>query len=224
MFGPKVIEEFKSKYSGQIQVKQDGPHKYVSVGNLTQSGGLVKEVWQPVIKKYGKKGKCWLILGLAAGTVAKLIPQPFKIIGVEIDPLMLKIGRQYFDLDQVPNLKILNIDAKDYLLKTQDRFDFVLVDLYLGDQCPDFVYTKRFLGQLKKLGLPARNRSMSRDRIDPEGERQDKAGQLVIINHLFYDEEKRHKARGLTNLVSKYFSKVELVRVLTNLVIIAGHV
>ena len=111
MFRPKVIEEFDSKYRGQIQVKQDWTHKYVTTGNLTQSGGLVRDVWQPVIKKFAKKNKSWLILGLATGAVAKLIPQPARIVGVEIDPVMIAIGKKYFDLDQIPNLKILNLDA-----------------------------------------------------------------------------------------------------------------
>ena len=55
VFRPKVISEFKSRYSGQIQVKQDGTNRYVSVGNLTQSWGLVRDIWQPIIKKFGKK-------------------------------------------------------------------------------------------------------------------------------------------------------------------------
>ncbi len=200
IFRPKVISEFNSKYSGKILVKQDWTHKYVTTGSLTQSGGIVADVWRPVIKKFAKKNKSWLILGLAAGTVAKLIPQPTKIIGVEIDPVMLKIGHQYFDLDKIPNLKIVNKDALNYVLKTQEIFDFVLVDLYLGDQSPSFLYSPKFLKKLKKVG------------------------KVVIINHLFYDADKRNKAHKLTNLISIYFSKIELVRVLTNLVIIAGHV
>lgn len=200
IFRPKVISEFNSRYSGQILVKQDWTHKYVTTGNLTQSGGLVRDVWQPVIRKFGKKDKTWLILGLGAGTVAKLIPQPACVTGVEIDPIMLKIGHQYFGLDKIPNLKIVNKDALDYVLKTQESYDFVLVDLYFGDQVPSFVYSKRFLRRLKKVG------------------------KMIIFNHLFYDADKRNKARELINSISKYFSKVELVRVLTNLVIIAGHV
>ncbi|MEK7091232.1 MAG: hypothetical protein AAB887_01850 [Patescibacteria group bacterium] len=200
IFRPRVISEFKSRYSGQILVKQDWTHKYVTTGNLTQSGGLVRDVWQPVIKKFGQKNKSWLILGLAAGTVARLIPQPAKIVGVEIDPVMLEIGRQYFDLDKIPNLKILNLDARRYVLDAKETFDFVLVDLYLGDQVPNFVYSKNFLEKLGQLG------------------------QLVIINHLFYDDAKRQKAEELTKELKGIFRKIELVRVLTNLVIIARHV
>ena len=132
--------------------------------------------------------------------MAKLIPQPVRIIGVEIDPLMLKMGRKYFNLDQIPNLKILNINAKDYLLKTKDQFDFLLVDLYLGDTCPEFLYTPKFLSKLRQVG------------------------KTVIINHLFYDDPKRQKAEELVNKLKVIFIKIELVRVLTNLVIIAKHV
>ena len=196
IFRPKVISEFKSRYSGQILVKQDWTHKYVTTGNLTQSGGLVRDVWQPVIKKFGKKNKSWLILGLATGTVATLIPQPALITGIEIDPVMLKIGRQYFDLGQIPNLEILNIDAKDYLLKTNSQFDFILVDLYIGDQLPSFLYLPKFLKKLKILG------------------------KIVIINHLFYDNPKRQKAEELIKKLKAIFQNIRLHRVLTNLMII----
>jgi len=200
MFGPKVIEKFKSKHSGDMEVRQGWGYKYVATGNLTQSGGVVADVWKPVIKKYGQKNKSWLILGLATGTVAKLIPQPSQITGVEIDPLMLNIGKKYFDLDQIPNLKILRLSAERYVLRADEVFDFVLVDLYLGDQVPSFVYSKNFLDQLGQLG------------------------QLVIINHLFYDDSKRQKAEELLKKLKAIFKKIELVRVLTNLVIIAKHV
>ncbi|MEK7155102.1 MAG: hypothetical protein AAB697_03165 [Patescibacteria group bacterium] len=202
IFKPKVISKFKSQYSGDIEVRQGLGYKYVATGNLTQSGGVVADVWKPVIKKlsmnYELRTKNWLILGLAAGTVAKLIPQPAKITGVEIDPVMLEIGRQYFDLGQIPNLKILNLDAMNYILKTQDFFDFVLVDLYLGDQIPEFVYSQKFLGQL------------------------DKVGQLVIINHLFYDQDKRLKAEKLITQLKAVFKNIQLHHVLTNLLIICS--
>ncbi len=197
-FKPKVISEFNSKYSGQILVKQDWTHKYVTTGNLTQSGGLVRDVWQPVIKKFARKNKSWLILGLATGTVARLIPQPAQMLGIEIDPVMIEIGKKYFDLDNIPNLKILKLDAKDYLLKTKDKFDFILVDLYLGDQLSSFLYSPKYLKKLRK------------------------AGKTVIINHLFYDDDKRKKAQELINKLKVIFQDIRLHRILTNLMIICG--
>ncbi|MEK7101387.1 MAG: hypothetical protein AAB860_00410 [Patescibacteria group bacterium] len=200
IFGPKVLETIQSKYSGLLEVRSFDRSIYVTTGGLTQSGGLIKDIWEPVLKTLKPpNNRSWLILGLATGTAAKIIfrkYRPAQIIGVEIDPVMIAIGKKYFDLDQIPNLKILNIDAKDYLLKTKDRFDFVLVDLYLGDQCPRFVYSKRFLEKLKKVG------------------------KLVIINHLVYDDTKRHDAEKLIKLLSPIFKNVRLQRILTNVLII----
>lgn len=199
MFGPKVIAEYDSKYSGKLFVKNDWGNKYVTTGYLTQSGGLINDLWSPVIKNLKFKNSNCLILGLATGTVAKLINKKFKgakIVGVEIDPVMIDIGKKYFDLDKIPNLEILNQDAKRYTLNAKERFDLILVDLYLGDQPPSFLYSPVFLNKLAKLG------------------------KLVIINHLFYDEDKKSKAQALITSLSKYFQNIKLNHVLTNLMII----
>ena len=174
-------------------------YKYVSTGYWTQSGGIIKDVWQPVFQKLKTidlKLKSWLILGLATGTVARLIPQTVKIIGVEIDPIMIAIGKKHFGLDQIPNLKFVIKDANDYLFKTKDHFDYILVDLYLGDQIPKFVYSNKFLGQLDQLG------------------------QLVILNHLFHSDSQKHAALELAEKLKKYFTSVTPIRSLTNLLLV----
>ena len=199
MFGPKVLETIQSKFNGKLEIRRWGRDIYITTNNLTQSGGLVNDLWNPVLKKTAQKDKSWLVLGLAAGTVAKIISakyKPEKIIGVEIDPIMIDIGCRYFGLDKIPNLKVLNVDAKDYLLKTNNQFDFILVDLYISDQCPRFVYSKRFLEKLKKVG------------------------KLVIINHLVYDDTKRRSAEKLIKLLSPRFKNIRLRRILTNVLII----
>lgn len=198
MFGPKVIEEFESKYSGKIRVMQIFGYKYVSTGYWTQSGGIIKEVWAPVFKKiHAPKNKTWLILGLATGTIAKMIPQPAEITGVEIDPVMIEIGKKYFGLDQIPNLKIVVADAQKF--KSSQTFDYVLVDLYCIDQLPHFVYSQKFLSSLSLLG------------------------NLVIINHLYYSEEQKRQAKQLIEKLEKIFGKVELLRSLTNLFVICSQ-
>lgn len=139
-----------------------------------------------------------LILGLATGTLAKLINKKFKnakLTGMEIDPAMIAIGKKYFDLDKIPNLKIVNKDAKNFV----GNFDVIFVDLYLGDKPPEFLYTDVFL---KKLA---------------------KSGKTVVINHLFYDKDKKARAEYLIGKMSRYFKDIGLQRVLTNVIII-GHV
>lgn len=206
MFGPKVVEEFDSKFSGHIRVLQGWGYKYVSTGYWTQSGGVIKDLWEPVLKKLAKDYKLiansWLILGLATGTVAKIISDkysPAKITGVEIDPIMIAIGKKYFDLDAIPNLKTIQGDAqKLFNWKTEKlgNYDFILVDLYCADQIPKFVYSPKFLGNLRNLG------------------------NLIIINHLFHTDPQKKSALSLQENLKKIFSVVTPVRSLTNLLLV----
>lgn len=206
MFGPKVLEEHHSEFSGQVRLMQGWGYKYVATGSLTQSGGVVADVWKPVLKKLARISSSplhtWLILGLGAGTLAHMISDQFhpsRLVGVEIDSLMLDLGRRHFSLNRVPNLEVLQQDAHRYVRKARDHFDAVLVDLYLGEVLPDFVYSPRFLSSLKSLG------------------------NLVVFNHLFYDNSKRQAADKLIQFLTPNFKNVQLHRVLTNLMIICSH-
>lgn len=205
LFSPKTLETVHSKYSGEIRVVSTWGYKYLATGVLTQSGGLVRDVWEPVLKKFktqNSKIKNILILGLAGGTIAKICSDylhPDKIVGIEIDSQMIRLGKKYLDLGKIPNLEIKIIDAKKYLDNPQkQKFDLILVDMYLGDQLPEFVYQEKFLKKLRQLG------------------------QLVIFNHLFYDEAKRQKGEELVRKLQKIFPSVTLKRKLTNLLIICS--
>lgn len=199
LFSSQVLEEADSKFSGRLRVMDSWGSRYIATGPLTQSGGLVKDVWEAVLKKYGRKNSTWLILGLAGGTIAGVISRKLKpknIVGVEIDPVMVELGKKYLGLNQVLNLDIVIADAKVYLESLTSHFDYILVDMYLGDRLPDFVYDRKFLEKLKK------------------------SGNTVIFNHLFYDDSKRKKAGELVESLKPLFSEVILVRKLTNLLIV----
>ena len=55
-----------------------------------------------------------LVLGLGAGSIVKVINKYFpksKITAVEIDPMMVEIGKKHFDLEKARNLEIIIGDA-----------------------------------------------------------------------------------------------------------------
>jgi spermidine synthase len=182
-----------------MQVIKGYGTKYVVTGQWTQSGGVIYDVWKPILDKVARKNNSWLILGLATGTAAKLISKKYKpsrIVGVEIDPDMIRIGRQYFDLDKIPDLEVKVLSAKDYVLSAIEHFDYVLVDMYSGDKLPEFVYTEKFLRKLRRCG------------------------DVVVINHLFYESWMKENAEKLVENVKNIWDEVRLERVLTNLMII----
>ena len=121
----------------KVKVKSFLWQKSVWAGGVEQSGPLVKKVWEDALKKTCFSPKNVLILGLGCGVAAKLISKKFpkaKIMGIEIDPVMINLGQKYFDLDKIPNLKIIEADAFKAVKLLKEKYDLVLVDLYMGDK------------------------------------------------------------------------------------------
>lgn len=165
MIGTKVLEERKSKFNGRIEVVRGlGLGTYIQVNGLTQSGGVVEEIWRNTlchIKHYPLDVKHCLVLGLGGGTVAKLIYKFWpgaKITGVDIDPIMVELGAKYLKLD-VDKIKIIIGDAKKF--KIDKKYDLIIVDTYLGDKGVEIipekadlvVFNKLFYGDKRKKAL-----------------------------------------------------------------------
>lgn len=194
--GVKVLEKRHSKINGKIEVlKSLAFGTYIQAQGLTQSGGVVKEVWQSTLKKTRainpNINNC-LILGLGGGSVANLVQKYFKkakTVGVDIDPLMVELGKKYLKLDT----KKINIeiqDAYDFVKEMNiqsKKFDLILVDTYSGDKYPKKMEDKKFLCKLKQI-------------LDKNG--------LIVFNRLYWDEKRKLAHRFLKKL-EKVFNRVE---------------
>lgn len=196
MIGTKILEEKKSKYNGDLRVvKTFGMGTYIQSGGLTQSGGIVETIWKQTLrhlKSEKQKIKKVLILGLGGGTVAKLIRKKYpeaKITGVEIDPVMIELGKKYLELDDETKIKIQ--DAFDYLSHLSNSkpefFDLIIIDLYNGDKFPKQFETEDYI---HLVGL-----HLSRSGT-------------AIFNRLYYGD-KRPQAVKFGNKLKKYFGNVE---------------
>lgn len=197
--GYVVLEEADSPVNGKIQVRDEllwG--KKLTVDGLSQSEGPVKEVWCEGLKTFKKTNKKdpkdVLILGLGAGTAARLILQFFpnsRILGIEIDPEMIRLGKKYFYLEESKNLEIMikdaiHFDNSNYRTKA---FDLILVDMYIGDKVPPAAESDDFLNSAKKL--------LTRDG-------------MIIFNRLYYGFQKKKEAEQFENKLKKIFQQVEI--------------
>jgi spermidine synthase len=198
--GYSVLERVESKINGQIEVREDIFGKRgIFVNKLSQSCHLVEKLWQKPLKKLQNSKtpiSNVLVLGLGVGSVAKVIHKFFpkaKIIGVEIDPIMIKLGKKYFNLSTVKNLKIKVKDAISCfhdLNHESKNFDLVLVDLYVGDRVPKEATKEAFIKNVKKS-------------LSPSG--------VAIFNRLYYGEKKK-EANQFEAQLKKIFSQVEPVQ------------
>ena len=91
------------------------------------------------------------LIGLAAGTMARQYTEvygPIPIDGVEIDPQIVRVGQEYFAMDQ-PNLDVIVADGRYYLAHSDHRYTVVGVDAYRLPYIPPHLATVGFFRQVR---------------------------------------------------------------------------
>jgi predicted membrane-bound spermidine synthase len=91
-----------------------------------------------------------LIIGSAAGTISKTyshIYGPIPIDGVEIDPEIIAVGREWFEMNE-PNLTIHAQDGRYFLTHTDKIYDVIAVDAYRPPYIPFHLTTREFFQEI----------------------------------------------------------------------------
>lgn len=86
------------------------------------------------------------IVGLAAGTTARQAAAVFPnavIDGIEIDPKIVEVGREYFDMN-LPNLNVIIQDGRWGLASSPEKYDLICVDAYRPPYIPPHLTTQEF--------------------------------------------------------------------------------
>lgn len=157
-FFPTTLYQGFSLFSGPVKVIELRGERRLMVGGLVQSinlgrGSINHKVWGRLsLMPNPKKNLSILILGLGAGTVAQLLSRrlkPSKIVGVEIDPLIVDIGQKFFDLDKVKSLEVVVRDAGKFVQEKSGPYNFIVVDTYRGGVFPRSFSGPTFLKRLK---------------------------------------------------------------------------
>lgn len=205
MSGQITLFKTNSPINAQIEVVKDLFGTSIKVDNLTQSGNLIETIWKKTLKKIHKQNpdyKNCLILGLGGGSTAKLVRQTWtdiKIVGVDIDPVMVDLGKKYLKLgEQEVDIKIL--DAYEFIQKSKQKYDLILVDLYQGRSVPEQFSTEKFATLIKHTTY---NNS------------------TVIFNRL-YSGQTRSDAVKFLKILEKVFDSVDPVYPLANVLFVCG--
>lgn len=212
LFGGQVIEKIKSPINGEILVLEGLKGKrFIRVGGITQSGGIVQGIWKrtlSVLKAQDLRLKTALILGLGGGTAAEILVEKWpgvKITGIEIDPKIIGVGKKYFNLDKIPNLKIIVGDAIKTITNQPStinnrKYNLILVDLYQGQRFPKEAESEEFLNGLKRI-------------LAKDG--------LIVFNRLNFGKHKKETSNFLEKL-KEFFPKVFFQKTESNLFIFCG--
>lgn len=206
----QTLEVVESQYNGTITVvRMLGWGTILRAANLTQSGGILYDIWKKSLKNvHGKIATLdeALIIGLGGGSLVKVIHKFWHeahITGVDIDPLMIEMGKKYLGLRE-DEVRIVVSDAMPFIkkeIKLKKTYDLICVDTYNGDSYPPQFEGKEFIDIVKKL-------------LKHDG--------MVVFNRLYYGE-KRPQAAKFGRFLEKNFKKVEVVYPEANVMFICSN-
>jgi predicted O-methyltransferase YrrM len=164
-FFPVTIFEQKSTVSKNLEVTWVNGKLVLDSLNTNYSYGNLQGILRKGLKIIGfekiKSMKTILVLGVAGGSVIRTLVDEInfkgQIIGIEIDPSVIAIANSYFKLDTIPNLEIIIDDAANYVLKTNKKFDLIIIDIFEDAKMPSFLFEFFFVNRacflLKPKGL-----------------------------------------------------------------------
>ncbi len=92
------------------------------------------------------KIKRMAIVGLAAGTTARAASAVYpgiQIDGIEIDPEIVSVAREYFGMTE-PNLNVIVQDGRVGLRKSREKYQIISVDAYRPPYIPWHMTTQEF--------------------------------------------------------------------------------
>jgi len=133
--------------------------------NTNYSYGSLQRILRKGLKSIGDdrilKMNHILVLGVAGGSVIKTLSEEIKfkgkITGVEIDPEIIKIAYSYFHLNQIPNFEVVIDDAFEFVLKTKEKYDLIIIDIFQDTTMPNFLFEEFFQNRtcflLKEKGI-----------------------------------------------------------------------
>ena len=153
---PIKIYEAKSTLSKSIEVTWANGELVLDSLNTNYSYGSLQRILKVGLKNIGYDKitvmDSILVLGVAGGSVIKTLVDEIKfkgkITGVELDSEIIKVANTYFKLDQIKNLEIVIDDAFEFVLKTKDKYDLIIIDIFQDTTMPNFLFETFFVNRI----------------------------------------------------------------------------
>lgn len=155
LFPVKIFKQ-NSTLSKSIEVTWNNGEMVLDSENTNYSYGSLQRILRKGLKHIGfnrvKSMNHILVLGVAGGSVIKTLTDEMgfkgKITGVEVDASIIKVANKYFGLDKIQNLEIVIDDAFEFVLKTKEKYDLIIIDIFQDTKMPNFLFENFFTDRL----------------------------------------------------------------------------
>lgn len=205
---PINIFKQKSNISQTLEVTWVDGNLVLDSKNTNYSYGSLQRILRKGLKFIGferiKSMDNILVLGVAGGSVIKTLVDEInfegKITGVEIDNYVITIANEYFHLDQIQNLEIIIDDAFEFVLKTKDNYDLIIIDIFQDTKMPNFLFETFFINRICDL-LQPKGFVLFNTMVLNEKQKQLNLGFLSAFDGTQYNVTKLHKEEELNELI-----------------------
>jgi spermidine synthase len=150
----------KESVYNSIFVFQEGPYRILRFGNKNRF--FRESTYNPddpaelpaVYTRFATLGVAYAeklekaaVIGLGGGRttwyLSHFLPE-LRITAVELDPEIVKIADEYFDVREGANLDIVTQDGRIFMRRNDETFDYIVVDAYRGHFVPFHLLTQEF--------------------------------------------------------------------------------
>ncbi len=163
--GFRVIFQADSVYH-HIVVAEDSVARYLRFDRSFQSGMYLADPFDSpfLYPAYAHLGLIFqprprrvLVVGLGGGSIQKRFWRDYPEMIVEtaeLDPLVVTVARRFFAVPDDPRLPVTVQDGRQFLLRTGQRYDLIVLDAYFADSIPFHLTTVEFVRLVRSRLAP----------------------------------------------------------------------
>lgn len=151
-----ITRKVESKINGVLEVTWVNGQKVLDARNANYSYGTLQHILEIGLSKVDlQRVDSILLLGLGGGSIVASLLDKYnfggKIVGVEIDEVVIEIAEREFQIRNTEQLEIVHSDAMDYVLQSKCQFQLVIVDLFIDNAVPEQFYSKTFCDGVRRI-------------------------------------------------------------------------
>ncbi|WP_299314697.1 fused MFS/spermidine synthase [uncultured Aquimarina sp.] len=159
---PPVSRKIQSKVNGTLKITWMNGKKVLDSETANYSYGSLQRILDYGLSKIYFDSKAnILLLGMGGGSVIETLKNKYNhsghITAVEIDPVIIKLAGEEFDIIQNNSLSIISEDAYHFINDCKNSFSLIIIDIFIDLKVPDKFYTIEFWDSLKKQLKPKGN-------------------------------------------------------------------
>ena len=136
-----ITKKVESEFNGTLEITWYNGKKHLNTKNANYSYGSLQKILKVGLEKIDL-GRCneILLLGLGGGSVLETLWNDFNyqknITALEIDPVIIQLAKDEFDIRESEKLTIVCENALTYMQQNNKQFDLIILDLYIDVNVP----------------------------------------------------------------------------------------